>query len=84
MFAQPTLVVGPWIKGEAFAYSCSACGREFRLPEELTAKQAMAKLLSAFRDHVREVHGTAAENCDSPGGKTSHPASVGIGKRSQT
>jgi hypothetical protein len=37
-------------------YECSLCGLIFRLADNRTAKEAMAVLWAAFKDHVRETH----------------------------
>ena len=50
------LIVSVAAKGERVEYQCSLCGLIFRLADNRTAKEAMAALWAAFKDHVQEAH----------------------------
>ena len=50
------LIVSVSAKGERMEYECSLCGLIFRLADNRTAKEAMAALWAAFKDHVQEAH----------------------------
>jgi hypothetical protein len=50
------LIVSVAAKGEHIEYQCSLCGLIFRLADNRTAKEAMAALWAAFKDHVQEAH----------------------------
>jgi hypothetical protein len=50
------LIVSVAAKGERIEYQCSLCGLIFRLADNRTAKEAMAALWAAFKDHVQEAH----------------------------
>lgn len=50
------LIVRVWVKGEPMVYQCSLCDQAFVFSEEGTAKESVADLWSAFRNHVREYH----------------------------
>jgi len=56
MKQRAQLIVNVPVKGEPMVYQCSVCGRVFPLAEDRPAKQAMAKVWTAFQDHVRESH----------------------------
>jgi hypothetical protein len=57
MIEKPQLEISHWRKGEPFIYTCSACGQKFLPPEDWSPKEAMAELLAAFHEHMREAHG---------------------------
>ena len=50
------VIVNVSAKGERMEYECSLCGLIFRLADNRTAKEAMAVLWAAFKDHVQENH----------------------------
>ena len=50
-------MIKTWKLGDPFAYLCSLCGQEFIVPEDRSAKEAMAELWEAFNEHAKEVHG---------------------------
>ena len=50
------LIVSVSAKGERMEYQCSLCGLIFRLADNRTAKDAVAILWAAFKDHVQEAH----------------------------
>ena len=50
------LIISGSAKGERMEYQCSLCGLIFRLAGNRTAKEAMAILWAAFKDHVQEAH----------------------------
>jgi hypothetical protein len=66
MSKKPKLMVGPWVKGQSMFYCCSKCGRKFMLPEDLSPREAMAEILSAFRHSVREEHPEAGSSEQGP------------------
>jgi hypothetical protein len=54
---KPRLMVTEWVRGEPVGYKCSLCGQIFLLPDDRSPKEASAELLTAFHEHVGEVHG---------------------------
>jgi len=45
------------VSHDELVYQCSLCDHIFPLSEDDTPRDAMAKLLVAFKDHVRASHG---------------------------
>lgn len=57
MVEEPKLELSPYVRGKPIDYRCSACGQVFVPPEDRNVKEAMAELLEAFHEHLREEHG---------------------------
>ena len=62
MCEQAKLIIGP---RENF-YRCSLCGHTFPFCETVAAKEAMASLWVAFKDHVRTSHSEHVTNTTNP------------------
>jgi hypothetical protein len=56
MTQKPELIIRGGGQGIAIVYQCSFCGRQFPLDESETPKEAMAKLYTTFKTHVRQEH----------------------------
>jgi len=50
------LIINVPVNHESLVYQCSLCGQVFQLAEDRSAKEAMAELMAAFKDHMRERH----------------------------
>jgi len=58
------LIVRVSVKGELMLYQCSLCDQTFPLSADENAKESMAVLWAAFKDHVREYHPENATSSD--------------------
>jgi hypothetical protein len=55
MSQKPQLTIRA-VRDEPIVYQCSHCGRQFPLAEDVPPKDAAAKLLREFKEHVQQVH----------------------------
>ena len=53
---KPELIVNVGGTADEIRYQCSQCGKQFPLAEDTSPKEAVARLYSEFKEHVRREH----------------------------
>lgn len=67
MSGKPQLVLTRLSNREPFAYKCALCGQSFLLPGDGSPKERAKQLLTAFREHVREIHAAVDKGMENDG-----------------